>query len=205
MTHIIYLLCILFAVLATAQQEPISATPNTDTTALDDDNANSSAAAPADDSSHSVNIGLPIGTWSILQLNESSRAAVCKQQNDFCASECGGPAMTSLNFCNQTTMAWGCNCRNKVPDCPPYQWPVTLAECQGREQKCESGCTDHPTESLCVEGCTKYFRCNRPGGPQSRLQTNHPDATPIYDAPPNMSSFLKPDFVIQLLCSLLLL
>ncbi|KAI9252429.1 hypothetical protein BDA99DRAFT_587930 [Phascolomyces articulosus] len=89
-------------------------------------------------------------------------------------------------------MAWGCNCRNKVPDSPPYQWPVTLAECTGKERNCEIGCNDQPAKDLCIEGCNKYFRCNRPGGPQSRLQTLHPDIAPNYDTTTAKSNTLSP-------------
>ena len=60
---------------------------------------------------------------------------------------------------------------------------MTLSECTGREKRCQARCTDQPTKQLCIEGCTKYFRCNRPGGPQSRLQVMDPDMTPEYDAP----------------------
>ncbi|KAI9495534.1 hypothetical protein BDB00DRAFT_813697 [Zychaea mexicana] len=68
-------------------------TASSEEAAVIDDGVNNSAPtsadiAAADDdegSSHSLAVGLPIGTWSILQLNESSRAAACKQQTDFCA------------------------------------------------------------------------------------------------------------------------
>ncbi|KAI7852519.1 hypothetical protein BDC45DRAFT_443931 [Circinella umbellata] len=87
-------------------------------------------------------------------------------------------------------MAWNCSCRNKVPDSPPYQWPVTLAECTGREQKCQAKCTNQSTQQLCIEGCAKYFRCNRPGGPQSQLQVMDPNMTPKYDDPTSNATVL---------------
>ncbi|KAI9495533.1 hypothetical protein BDB00DRAFT_813690 [Zychaea mexicana] len=117
----------------------------------------------------------------------------------------------TFSFCNQTTMAWGCNCRNKVPDCPPYQWPVTLAECRGREQKCEAGCsTNHPTKDICTDGCKSYFRCNRPGGPQSRLQTEQPNISPVYDMTTSATSsatafrMFSPSIVAAVMVDLLL-
>ena len=67
---------------------------------------------------------------------------------------------------------------------------MTLAECTGREQKCQARCTDQPTKQLCIEGCMKYFRCNRPGGPQSRRQVMNPDMTSEYDAPTSNATVL---------------
>ncbi|KAI7883361.1 hypothetical protein K492DRAFT_126524 [Lichtheimia hyalospora FSU 10163] len=79
-------------------------------------------------------------------------------------------------------MEWGCNCKTKIPECAPYQWPVTVAECQGRETKCQEECTDSITQELCKEGCSEYFRCERPGGPASQLRSESVNtAAPMHD------------------------
>lgn len=48
---------------------------------------------------------------------------------------------------------------------------MTVAECRGRETKCQEGCTDSVTQELCKDGCSEYFRCQRPGGPASQLRS----------------------------------
>ncbi|KAL1928698.1 hypothetical protein VTP01DRAFT_2484 [Rhizomucor pusillus] len=154
----------------------------------DPEAANNSAAGPAADAAggHAQTpiVGLPISSWSILQLDDQSRASVCNQQQGFCNDQCGGGNMTTINFCNVTTMAWDCKCQNKVPDCPPYQWPVTVAECKGRESACQAGCTDESTKDLCTNACSHYYKCNRPGGPPSKLHTENPDQVPVYEVNP---------------------
>ncbi|KAJ8655614.1 hypothetical protein O0I10_008702 [Lichtheimia ornata] len=129
-------------------------------------------------------LAIPIGTWSILELNDTARSDVCHQQIDFCDEECGGSDQVSLNFCKEDTMEWGCNCKSKIPECAPYQWPVTVAECRGRETKCQEGCTDSVTQELCKDGCSEYFRCQRPGGPASQLRSesvNNASAASMHD------------------------
>ncbi|KAI8364673.1 uncharacterized protein BYT42DRAFT_165230 [Radiomyces spectabilis] len=162
--------------LATAQS------PHTDgsvTEELNDEGMSSSVTV-----SNRPNIGLPVRFWSILELDETRRSKICNQQIAFCTEECGGPNSTTSNFCNTTTMAWGCSCQNKVPDCPPYQWPVTVAECNGRDEACQQGCNYGVTKDLCIKGCHRYFKCNQPGSTPSYLQTSRPDQIPVYNSPP---------------------
>ncbi|KAL0081291.1 hypothetical protein F4703DRAFT_1866058 [Phycomyces blakesleeanus] len=86
-------------------------------------------------------------------------------------------------------MAWGCDCKTKIPDCPPYQWPVSIAECRGREDACNNGCAEGTTKELCADGCKRYYRCNMPGGIPSALRTNTSDEKPIYNIPiPNQAT-----------------
>ncbi|KAI8331479.1 hypothetical protein BC941DRAFT_474823 [Chlamydoabsidia padenii] len=115
------------------------------------------------DVSNSPKIGLQLGTWSILDLNETQRGAVCDEQIQFCKNDCGD---TSINFCDSKTMQWGCNCQQKLPKSLPFQWPVTVAECSGKEKTCESGCADQNCRDL----CQNYFKCNRPGSEPSKLR-----------------------------------
>ncbi|KAI9313733.1 hypothetical protein BX666DRAFT_1863425 [Dichotomocladium elegans] len=85
-------------------------------------------------------------------------------------------------------MAWGCKCEHKVPDCAPYEWPMTAAECHGREDSCRAGCSDPLTQDVCFTACNRYYRCGRPGGLPSLLQTASPMELPAYDPPPSQSS-----------------
>ncbi|KAI8089293.1 uncharacterized protein BX664DRAFT_262918 [Halteromyces radiatus] len=74
-------------------------------------------------------------------------------------------------------MNWSCSCQNKIPDVLPFQWPVTVAECNGKEQTCESGCGSGSTADLCRSQCSQYFKCNRPGSQPSSLRLDYPPSS----------------------------
>ncbi|KAI8984015.1 hypothetical protein BDF20DRAFT_804540, partial [Mycotypha africana] len=80
-------------------------------------------------------------------------------------------------------MAWNCACQNHVPDTPPYSWPITIAECQGKEASCSQQCNYGVTQNVCLKGCKRYFKCNKPGGPKSGLQVKDENQLPDYDLP----------------------
>ncbi|CAO3659714.1 hypothetical protein G6F70_003839 [Rhizopus microsporus] len=128
-------------------------------------------------------IGLPVTTWSIIQLNETERTSVCNNQTSFCKDQCGGDNYITTNFCNTTTMAWGCNCSNHIPSSPPYHWPIVVAECQGKESSCLAGCGDGVAKDICRDACSRYYKCDQAGGPKSGLRVDRPDQPPVYDVP----------------------
>lgn len=128
-------------------------------------------------------VGIPIGTWKITDLGTDERKLLCQQQQEFCTTECGGDRLVKKNFCNLGTMGWICKCQNHVPDNPPYQWPVALAECHGRENSCIKGCTYGATKEICIKACNKYFKCNQAGSPLSGLRIEREDQIPSYSLP----------------------
>ncbi|ORZ15310.1 hypothetical protein BCR42DRAFT_376481 [Absidia repens] len=81
-------------------------------------------------------------------------------------------------------MNWGCTCQQKIPNSLPFQWPVTVAECNGKENTCEAGCGNGAQADLCRNLCSGYFKCNRPGSEPSKLRLNAAPST----TPPSSSS-----------------
>lgn len=67
-----------------------------------------------------------------------------------------------------------------MPDVPPYHWPVTLAECQGKEQSCMNNCFYGSTKTICVDACKRYYSCDKAGSPLSGLRVEREDETPTY-------------------------
>ncbi|CAO3644673.1 unnamed protein product [Cunninghamella echinulata] len=122
---------------------------------------NDDFSSSSNDKSSQKNINLPLGDWSINELNITEKTLICDQQKSYCMNVCN--QVTNLNFCDINTLKWGCTCQNKLPDSLPFQWPVVIAECNGKEKTCEAGCNGL-TDGLCKQSCMSYFKCNRPGG-----------------------------------------
>ncbi|CAO3636973.1 unnamed protein product [Mucor fragilis] len=125
-------------------------------------------------------VGIPVGVWKITDLTTSERDMVCNEQQAFCNNECGGQDLVLTNFCNTSTMAWNCKCKNHVPDTPPYGWPNTIAECRGKETACNNGCSSGSTNAICLKACSQYYKCNQAGSPPSGLQVDNENDVPSY-------------------------
>ncbi|KAF7725524.1 hypothetical protein EC973_009554 [Apophysomyces ossiformis] len=141
------------------------------------DDTDGGGGSPTATASSQPYIGLPVGSWTILELNETMRTSVCQQQ---------------ITFCN-----------NKIPACPPYQWPVVVAECHGRTEACQDGCTYGPTKELCHQSCENYYKCNQPGALRSHLQTDRPDQVPVYNLPTNAAGYLNGDIYLLLFITII--
>ncbi|KAK4509710.1 uncharacterized protein ATC70_007012 [Mucor velutinosus] len=129
--------------------------------------------------------GLPNVDWDILRIDPSARENLCQRQTAYCANNCGGPNQAPKNFCNVTTMAWGCGCSHKVADFAPFLWPVVQAECSGKAQECQMICNkDIVNPSTCAATCNAYYQCDTDNAPPSYLQTESPNDTPSYHGPP---------------------
>ncbi|GAN03372.1 hypothetical protein MAM1_0039c02825 [Mucor ambiguus] len=129
--------------------------------------------------------GLPNVEWDILKIDPSARENLCQRQTAYCANNCGGPNQAPKNFCNATTMAWGCGCSHKVADFAPFLWPVVQAECSGKAQECQMICNkDTVNPSTCAATCNTYYQCDTDKAPPSYLQTESPNDTPSYNGPP---------------------
>ncbi|KAI9249935.1 hypothetical protein EDC94DRAFT_527401 [Helicostylum pulchrum] len=85
-------------------------------------------------------------------------------------------------------MSWMCSCQNQVPDVPPYHWPITLAECHGRESSCMNGCTYGTTKDVCMKACNKYYKCDKAGSPSSGLRVEKEQDKPAYSLTNNANS-----------------
>ncbi|RUS25579.1 hypothetical protein BC938DRAFT_471942 [Jimgerdemannia flammicorona] len=152
---------------------------------------------------------LPPQTWTILQESDQKRASVCDTQKSYCTNNCGGPGKDPKNFCNVTSMAWGCGCsvssqsfthvfpfsidinpsphpQTKAPDINYYSWPIVQEECTGRSQACQMSCLvpkGVPDVGKCQIACNQYYQCGSANAPKSYLETNSPTDTPLYFAP----------------------
>ncbi|KAK9718839.1 hypothetical protein K7432_005171 [Basidiobolus ranarum] len=85
-----------------------------------------------------------------------------------------------MNFCNPKTMGWGCGCKIKKPDFPPYRWPVVVAECEGMKADCNAKCPQDNNINTCYTACTGKYLCNTDKAPPSYLQVSDVNATPAY-------------------------
>ncbi|KAK4513102.1 uncharacterized protein ATC70_000140 [Mucor velutinosus] len=135
---------------------------------------------PASGSTHHPYVGIPVGTWKMIDLSTVEKDEICSEQQTFCSNECGGYDLTIVNFCNRTTMAWNCKCKNHVPDTPPYGWPSTIAECHGKETACNNGCSSGSTKAICLKACGQYYKCNQAGSPPSSLRVDNENDVPNY-------------------------
>jgi len=98
--------------------------------------------------------------------------------------------MDPKNFCNITSMAWGCGCLNKAPSYPVYLWPIVDTECSDKLQACQSECLTMSSTQMapCQSACNAYFQCGSANAPPSYLETNQSTDIPLYVAPAAASS-----------------
>ncbi|KAI8048333.1 uncharacterized protein B0P05DRAFT_480997 [Gilbertella persicaria] len=78
-------------------------------------------------------------------------------------------------------MGWECSCQNHVPDVPPYGWPITIAECQGKEQACINNCSSGALQNICIKGCGLYYKCKKAGSLPSGLRVSDENKIPVYN------------------------
>ncbi|CAO3648319.1 unnamed protein product [Mucor hiemalis] len=147
--------------------------------------AQTNSSLPAQQQPTDKPAGLPTVQWDILRMEPNARENLCQRQTAYCANNCGGPSEAPKNFCNSTSMAWGCGCKNKNPDFTPFLWPVVQAECSGKLQECQILCnTETNRSNTCATTCNAYYQCGTDKAPPSYLQTENPTDTPSYDGPP---------------------
>ncbi|KAI8346872.1 hypothetical protein EDC96DRAFT_601017 [Choanephora cucurbitarum] len=125
---------------------------------------------------------LPEISWNVLHIDLVNRENLCTRQIAYCANSCGGPDEAPKNFCNATSMAWGCGCSKKKVSFTKHSWPVVQAECAGKAQECRSICTkDVKNLGNCVTACNNHYQCGTNKAPASFLETNDPSDKPFYN------------------------
>ncbi|CAG8519611.1 7559_t:CDS:2 [Paraglomus occultum] len=95
-----------------------------------------------------VTATLPTFTYNLTEKSLGDRTSICQLNMGFCSENCGGPDKAPKNFCNVTTMGWGCGCSTKVPDFEGYQWPINQQDCIGRGEACKKACD--AADSACL-------------------------------------------------------
>ncbi|CAI2171442.1 2950_t:CDS:10 [Funneliformis geosporum] len=135
------------------------------------------------------NPDLPAFQYNLTEKPEGERAQLCDSNKGFCQTNCGGPEKAPMNFCNSTTMGWGCGCLDKVPDYLGYQWPINHAHCIGTGEACKNACEGPkvPVENkpkcniACVESYSQV--CGTPKQPPAYYNVADVNTVPTY-APP---------------------
>lgn len=116
--------------------------------------------------------GVPQYNWNLAMNSSSdmSKEATCASQMQFCKTAgCADPEAKLTNFCETKYMGVACSCSKGESRLQQYQWPVMLADCQGRNTACKDACIkpDQGVASTndCVNKCLDQFgqTCGKPG------------------------------------------
>lgn len=88
----------------------------------------------------------------------------------FCAAAgCDDPDAKLNNFCETKYMGVVCSCSKGASRLQQYQWPVMLADCQGRNTACRDACIKPgqgvADQNKCLDVCSQNFgsTCGKPG------------------------------------------
>ncbi|GBB94169.1 hypothetical protein RclHR1_02300010 [Rhizophagus clarus] len=136
---------------------------------------------------------LPAFQFLLTQESEPQREQLCLLNMGFCETNCGGPNKAPMNFCNSTTMGWGCGCIDKVPDLLGYEWPINREHCIGSGQACTAACQDpkvpNEQKQSCNEACSSTYtqKCGTPAQPPAYYNVPDIATIPTY-APPNLTN-----------------
>uniref|UniRef100_A0A1D1YD42 Uncharacterized protein n=1 Tax=Anthurium amnicola TaxID=1678845 RepID=A0A1D1YD42_9ARAE len=135
----------------------------------------------------SAEAALPTFTYNLTQKSLGDRTQICQLNMGFCSSNCGGPDKAPKNFCNVTTMGWGCGCSTKVPDFQGWQWPLNQQDCYGRGEACKTACA--AADTSCLSDCTTTYsaKCGTDQQPPAYYNVDNVNDIPTY-GPPSPSS-----------------
>ncbi|CAG8458929.1 uncharacterized protein OCT59_010294 [Rhizophagus irregularis] len=134
---------------------------------------------------------LPDFQFLLTQKSEPERDNICKTNMGFCETNCGGPNKAPMNFCNVTTMGWGCGCSDKIPDLSAFQWPINREHCIGSGEACKLACQDPkvPNEKKpdCNLACIDTYtsKCGTAAQPPAYYNVSDPAIVPTYAPPKN--------------------
>jgi len=133
-----------------------------------------------------VEAQLPQFNFTLTSKSADERRNICAQNMAYCTTDCGGIDQAPMNFCNITTMAWGCGCKSKIPDYEGYEWPVNSAHCRGSGEACKAACKDN----TCIEACNNAWaaKCGTPQQPPAYYKTEDPSQIPTYNTPPKANT-----------------
>ncbi|CAG8558380.1 7237_t:CDS:2 [Funneliformis caledonium] len=135
------------------------------------------------------NPDLPDFQYNLTVKTEPERISLCDANKGFCQTNCGGPEKAPMNFCNSTTMGWGCGCIDKVPDYLGYQWPINYAHCIGSGEACKEACglpkVLPDNKPKCNNACIAEYSqlCGTPKQPPAYYNVADIATVPTY-APP---------------------
>lgn len=116
--------------------------------------------------------GLPSYNWNLASNSSSDQAktALCASQMQFCQTAgCTDTDAKLTNFCETKYMGTACSCSKGASRLEQYQWPVMLADCQGRNTACRDACIKPgqgvADQNNCLANCAQNFgsTCGKPG------------------------------------------
>ncbi|RIA95847.1 hypothetical protein C1645_756504 [Glomus cerebriforme] len=140
------------------------------------------------------NPDLPDFQYLLTSKPDAERQQLCDLNEGFCQTNCGGPEKAPMNFCNSTTMGWGCGCIDKVPDLLGYQWPINREHCIGSGEACKAACQDpkvpNEQKANCNNACVETYtqKCGTPDQPPAYYAVSDPSIVPTYAPPVNTTS-----------------
>ncbi|KAE8216032.1 hypothetical protein CF319_g3185 [Tilletia indica] len=105
---------------------------------------------------------LPNFSWNLLNVTDIQRNILCAQQTKFCTSSgCqDNTANITINFCNNQTLASRCACNTGATVMKQSDWPLELADCQGRGSACKATCFQSQYSGnllACQQACQKTY------------------------------------------------
>jgi len=130
-----------------------------------------------------VQAALPTFTYNLTEKSLGDRTQICQLNMGFCSENCGGPTQAPKNFCNVTTMGWGCGCSSKIPDFQGWQWPINQQDCIGRGEACKAACS--AADQSCLSDCilTYSSKCGTDQQPPAYYNVDNVDDVPTYGPP----------------------
>ncbi|CAD6889008.1 unnamed protein product [Tilletia controversa] len=105
---------------------------------------------------------LPSFSWNLMNTTQTQRDILCVQQKKYCSmSGCeDNSANITLNFCNAQTLGARCACNAGATEMKQSDWPIELADCQGRGLACKATCFQAQYSSnlqTCQQACDKTY------------------------------------------------
>ncbi|GAC97188.1 hypothetical protein PHSY_004773 [Pseudozyma hubeiensis SY62] len=115
--------------------------------------------------------GLPPINWNLAMNNSDQvKSALCTSQMQFCnTAGCNTTDAKLTNFCETKYMGVACSCSKGASRLEQYQWPVMLADCQGRNIACRDACIkpgqNVEAQNKCLDVCAQNYgsTCGKPG------------------------------------------
>ncbi|RHZ77031.1 hypothetical protein Glove_186g51 [Diversispora epigaea] len=129
---------------------------------------------------------LPKFTYNLISEDKTVRSNICLQNENYCLTSCGGSDKAPKNFCNETTMGWGCGCSLKKPDFNFYEWPVNVEDCRKRSLACTAACQNDTTpvdkKADCNTACNKVYamQCGTANQVYYHYEVDNESDTPSY-------------------------
>lgn len=140
-----------------------------------------------------VNASLPQFTYNLTSLDDYNRNLTCSQQISACAMTCA--SNTTVNFCNNATMGFNCQCSDPSQTLPgtSWQWPINQQACVGSRGACQAVCSANFNYTVTPEDCSsaciiEYQTCGTPQQMPFYYEVQHEGDIPGYNTSSSSTS-----------------